>query len=345
MKIAIVTAMVPFVYGGAEFLADSLKDKFAEYGHEARVIRFPFAWYPVDRILDGILSARLTELPNADLMIGLKFPAYLMDGPRKKLWLLHQFRQAYDLYGTGYDDFANTEHDRKIRQAVVAADNHALKSVGEIYTISHVVSDRLKKYNGVPSEILYHPLFDSHLYTCGDFGDYIFYPSRVTRVKRQHVAVEAMRYVKTDVKLVLAGRGDTPDDEINIFSLIEKYGLENKVTYYNRFITQEEKAELYKNSLGVVYIPYDEDSYGYVTLEGIQAGKPLISFTDSGGTDVVINNGVTGYMTEPSPAALAEAMDKLFADKKRAREMGQNGIELVRELGISWDNVIRRLTE
>jgi len=346
VKIAIVNSLSPFVYGGAEFLADSLKSKLVEYGYEAQVIRFPFSWYPVDRIADSMLAARLTQLPNVDMMIGLKFPAYLIDAPRKKLWLLHQFRQAYDLAGTEYDMFLNTEHDRRIKNAVIAADNHYLKALeGSIYTISNLVGERLKKHNGISSQLLYHPLFDAHLYTCGSFGDYIFYPSRVNRSKRQHMAVEAMRHVKTGVKLVLAGKGDTPDDERNIFSLIEKYGLGNKVTYYNRFISQEEKAELYKNSLGVVYIPYDEDSYGYVTLEGIQSGKPLISFTDSGGTDVVINNGVTGYMTEPSPVALAEAMDKLFSDKKRAREMGQNGIELVQGLGISWDNVIRRLTE
>jgi len=346
MRIAIVNSLSPFVYGGAEFLADSLKSKLAEYGYEAQVIRFPFSWYPVDRILDSMLAARLTQLPNVDLMIGLKFPAYLIEAPKKKLWLLHQFRQAYDLSGTEYDMFLGAEHDQHVKNAVIAADNHYLKALeGSIYTISNLVGERLKKYNGISSQLLYHPLFDAHLYTCGSFGDYIFYPSRVNRSKRQNMAVEAMRYVKTGVKLVLAGKGDTKNDEGHILSLIEKYGLQDKVTYLNRFITQEEKAELYRNALGVVYIPFDEDSYGYVTLEGIQSGKPLISFTDAGGTDVVVINGVTGYMTEPSPVALAEAMDKLFENKSRAEDMGQNGIKLVEELEITWENVIRRLIQ
>ena len=46
MKIAIVNNMVPFLYGGAEFLADSLNSKFKEYGYDSQVITYPFSWTP-----------------------------------------------------------------------------------------------------------------------------------------------------------------------------------------------------------------------------------------------------------------------------------------------------------
>lgn len=348
MKIAIVNNMVPFLYGGAEFLADSLCNKLQEYGHESMVITYPFKWEPKEAILDSMMAVRLNKLINCDQVIALKFPAYYIEHPNKKLWLLHQFRQAYDLHGTEYGMFnENDPHDMAIRQAIIDMDNRCLSSLeGKIFTNSHVVSDRLMKFNGIASEVLYPPLMDASLYSLGEeYGDYIFYPSRVNYSKRQHMAIEAMRYTKSKVKLVIAGKGDAKTDEDYIFELIEKYNLKDRVTYLNRFITEEEKVDLFRKSLAGIYIPYDEDSYGYVTLEGFHAGKAMISCKDAGGTDVVVKDGITGYMTESTPQALAEAMDKLYQNKNKAKEMGLNGLPLLEELGITWDNVIRRLTE
>jgi len=42
-----------------------------------------------------------------DLVIGMKFPAYLVEHPRKVLWVIHQYRSAYDMAGTDYDDLAH----------------------------------------------------------------------------------------------------------------------------------------------------------------------------------------------------------------------------------------------
>lgn len=348
MRIAIVSNVVPFLYGGAEFLADSLQKKLQEYGHETEQVLFPFSWKDNKEILDNIMAVRLAKLENTDLAIALKFPAFYIQHPNKKLWLLHQFRQVYDLYGTEYSSFDDeNQEDFMLKQTVTNLDNTILGALeGRIFTNSKVVSDRLMMFNSIPSQVLFPPLMDASLYhITGEYGDYIFYPSRVNLTKRQHLAVEAMRFTKSKVKLVLAGKGDALEDEQRIFKLIEKYNLRDKVEYINRFITEEEKVELFEKSLAGIYIPYDEDSYGYVTLEGFQAGKAMITCRDAGGTDVVVKDGITGYMTESTPQALAEAMDKLYNDKRKAQEMGMSGLPLLEELGITWENVIRRLTE
>lgn len=348
LKIAIVNNMVPFLYGGAEFLADSLCEKLRQYGHQSLVITYPFSWAPKETIIDNIMAIRLNSLSNCDMVIALKFPAYYIEHPNKKLWLLHQFRQAYDMHGTEYGLFDDTnETDRAIRQAIIDMDNKYLGEMeGRIYTNSKVVSQRLSKYNGISSEILYPPLMNASLYSIGeDYGDYIFYPSRVNHSKRQYLAIEAMKYTKTKVKLILAGKGDTEKDEEYVFRKIEELSVNDKVTYINRFISEKEKVDLFMKSLAGIYIPYDEDSYGYVTLEGFHAGKAMISCTDAGGTDLVVKDGETGYMTEPTPQAIAAAMDKMYNDRKKTREMGHNGIPLLENLGITWDNVIRRLTK
>ena len=83
--------------------------------------------------------------------------------------------------------------------------------------------------------------------------------------------------------------------------MVDKYKLKDRVTIIDQYISQARKADLFASALGCIYIPYEEDSYGYVTLEAYHARKPVITCADSGGTDVVVLDGKTGFMVPPDP--------------------------------------------
>jgi hypothetical protein len=100
MRIAVVTNQAPFVYGGAEQLATWLGEQLRQRGHEAQIVRIPFRWHPPGKVLDHMLAARLLHIRSADRVVAMKFPAYYIRHESKVLWLLHQFRQAYELWGT-----------------------------------------------------------------------------------------------------------------------------------------------------------------------------------------------------------------------------------------------------
>jgi glycosyltransferase involved in cell wall biosynthesis len=319
MKIAILNNCVPFVAGGAEHLADSLCRKLKEYGHEALLVRIPFAWQPSEKVVEHILAARLIRLTGVDRLIGLKFPAYYVPHEDKMLWLLHQFRQAYDLWGTPYQDIPDTPEGHKIRSVIIEADNRYLREARKIYTISPVVGERLKKFNDIDSEVLYHPLGHSDHFFCSRYGDYMFCPSRVTGGKRQALAVEAMKYVKSGVRLVIAGQPELPSDRETIERLIRENKLESRVEFIPRFIAEDEKALRFADALACIYTPYDEDSYGYVTLEAYHSRKPVITCRDSGATTILVRDGQTGFVTAPSAPAIAEAMDNLYEDRRKAQ--------------------------
>jgi len=345
MKLAVVNNCVPFVAGGAEHLAEALTQKLREYGHEAVLIRIPFRWEPPAKIIESMLACRLLRLPNVDRVVALKFPAYLVPHPEKMLWLLHQFRQAYDLWGTRFQGLPDTPEGRRIRDVIVEADNRFLRQVRKIYTNSQVTSDRLRRFNGIDSEVLLPPLADTSQFFCAGYGDYILYPGRITASKRQLLAVEAMRHVTTDVRLVIAGRHEAPADLAQIEAVIQQHRLARRVQVIPRFISEEEKAALLSRALACAYFPYDEDSYGYVTLEAYYSRKPVITCSDSGGVCMVVKDGVTGHVTPPDPQAVAAAMDRLYLDRAAARRMGEAGLELLRSLQIGWDRVIEALTQ
>lgn len=344
MKILIVSTIVPFVEGGGSLIVDWLTETFKKYGYDTDVLKLPFHSYPPE-MMEQMLALRLLDLSDyADLLIAIRTPSYIISHPNKVVWFIHHHRGAYDLWGTPYQDIPSTQEGFKIREAIIRTDNIYLREAKKIFTNSKVMSDRLKKFNNLESEVLYPPLMNADSYYCSNYGDYIFYPSRITTAKRQALAVESMKYTKSGVKLIIAGKPDVPAELDRIKSIIEKNKLEDKVEIIGRWISQEEKIELLANSLGCVYIPLEEDSYGYVSLEAYQARKPIITCSDSGGTREIVENGIGGFILPPDPIAIAGAMDTLFYNNNLSKKMGEAGFAKMRSMNISWDHVVKRLT-
>ena len=106
------------------------------------------------------------------------------------------------------------------------------------------------------------------------------------------------------------------------------------------FVDDDALVDRFAGALGVVYAPFDED-YGYVTLQAFLAGKPVITTSDSGGVLEWVEDGVTGFVCEPDPRAIADAIDRLAADPVAAAAMGEAGRS--RAAGLGWGDVVDRL--
>ena len=347
MKTVIATVMVPFIRGGAEFHATNLKAALENAGHQAEIVTVPFKDYPPERIPEHILACRLFDLSESfgnkiDLLIGLKFPAYYFRHPNKVLWILHQHRQAYELWGTEYTNLHHSSQGVQVREAIIKADNFYLKEAKKIFTNSQNVSNRLYNFNQVHSTPLYHPPPGKNRFYCHSYENFIFYPSRLNNIKRQHLAIEAMRFVNNQVSLYLAGDADNPAYLNHLKTLIQKHKISDRIKLLN-FISEEEKQELYSRCRAVLFIPYDED-YGYITLEAFYSRKAVITCRDSGGPLEFVENGETGYNCVPEPQKLASAIDALAGSEELARKMGQRAFEKISLMNISWDNVVKELT-
>ncbi|MBF6907491.1 glycosyltransferase, partial [Acinetobacter baumannii] len=123
----------------------------------------------------------------------------------------------------------------------------------------------------------------------------------------------------------------------------DRLGLQDRVTLDNRWISEEEKVEFLADCLAAAYLPVDEDSYGYPSVEASHARKAILTTTDSGGVLELVQDGVNGFVAEPTPQALAAAMDELHRDRSLATTMGANALARLDELNISWSHVLKRL--
>lgn len=342
MRVALFNTIVPFIKGGAEILVDDLYNQLTERGHSVTLFRIP--WTNNYNNLPLLTqTVKLLNFDGYDIVIAFKFPVYCVIHRKKVLWMFHQFRQIYELFGLEYGITDNLEGNA-IKYCIEKIDCNDIKNAKTVFTNAAEVTNRLKKYNGIESTILNPPLQDYEKYNCKEYGDYIYYPSRITGFKRQLLAVQAMKYVKSKVRLQISGKCDQPGYFEEIQKEIKKHNLTN-VKIENRWISDEEKRTIMSSSLAVLYIPYKEDSCGFVTMEGFYSKKPVISCTDSGGTVEFIDEGKTGFFVEPDPKQLAVVMDKLYFDKEMTKQMGKAAYEEIIKRDITWDKTIRRLLE
>ena len=89
--------------------------------------------------------------------------------------------------------------------------------------------------------------------------------------------------------------------------------------------------------------PVVED-LGYIALEAMLAGKPLVTLTDAGEPAALTRDGREGLVTAPDPQAFADALSRLAAPGKLARTLGSAALERYAALDISWSRVVQTLT-
>ncbi len=83
-------------------------------------------------------------------------------------------------------------------------------------------------------------------------------------------------------------------------------------------------------SASAIVAPAHNEDYGLTALEAFAARKPLIVCRDGGGLTEFVTHEETGLVVDPTPKALAQAMDRLTSDPTLAAELGQAGYELGR---------------
>jgi len=343
MRVCICSTKVPFTYGGAEILAETLESELARRGFEVERINLPFTWSSRRELLKSGLLWRLLDLKTAsgdeiDLVIATRFPSYLIRHPNKVVWLYHQFRQAYDLHGTRYGFLGPGEEDQTVVETIHAMDKRGLGEARALFAIARNVAQRLQTHNGLEARTLYPPPKLGDQLRCEGYGDYMFFAGRLDEMKRVEAMVKAFQHTRSGIKGKIAGTGPL---QASLASLIAESGLGERVELLG-WVEDEELLDHYARCLAVYHAPYDED-YGFVTLEAFGALKPVVTAADSGGVLEFVRDGVNGVVCEAAePRQIARAFDELFENPSRTQAMGEKGKEAIAE--ISWDRVINELT-
>ncbi len=344
-RILVLGVKVPFTHGGQEVLVATLVKQLRSRGHEADVIELPYNPLPKQNLVTQAAMWRALDLEcfcgqKIDLVIATKFPSYYARHSRKSVWLVHQLRSMYDLYGGQYSDIGDDPRDEAMRRVLTDGDTKTLGECVYRSAISKNVADRLQMYNGLSSQVLYPPLPLGDRYRCETAEPYVLSVGRICRIKRLDLIINALAQMP-GVLLKVAGVADEPGAMEYFQNEIQKHGLGSRVEFLGR-VSDEQLLELYARSMGVFYAPFNED-YGYVTLEAMASGKPVVTANDSGGTLEFVRHEENGFIAEPTPTSIAAAFNRIKTDQGLAQRIGAAGRAYIEQSGMlqtGWDQVI-----
>lgn len=149
----------------------------------------------------------------------------------------------------------------------------------------------------------------------------VFLGSLVPR-KGVHTLLEGLSRVRDDAwRLDVIGDPSVePEYADRVQRLAGELSLAGAVTFPGRL-----SDRAVANRLGeghVLAVPSTYEGFGLAYLEGMAFGVPAIA-TTAGGADELVTDGETGFLIPPgTPAALADAVEALMADRDRLARMG-----------------------
>jgi len=332
-KIAIVaTASASGEKGGAERFYEGLRSSLCTQGVDAEIV----AAVPDESSFEAILGSYLRfydlDLSGFDGIISTKAPGYLARHPNHVCYLLHTMRRFYDMFDIEFP--SADELVREQRRRIQEIDTAALLSpnIRRIFVIGEEVRDRLESFNGIHSEVLYPATTLTGFRQDGDF-DHLFLPGRLHRWKRVNLVIEAMKYVKAPIKLIISGTGE---DAAELRALA---GRDNRIELLGR-ISDDDMIRYYADALAVPFVPCRED-FGYVAVEAFHSGKPVITCSDSGEPARLTSRFDAGLICDPVPQAVGAAIDTLYQAPQTARKLGENG--RTHAASVNWENTARAL--
>jgi len=339
VRIAVCRPQVPFARGGAEIFTDELVEELRRRGHEADLVSVPFKWYPGTRVLTQAFLWRLLDLEEADgrpidLVVATKFPSYVVRHREKRVWLVHQFRQAYELDGTELGQFGSTPEERALRRQVQELDRVALGEATRLFATSANVAGRLERSTGFVADVLPHPpqqLPYRHEASAG----FVLSASRLDRAKRLDLLLEALALDETLEAVITS---DGPDRD-RLEELARARGIDGRARFEGR-VSAERLAQLYATCSSVYYAPIDED-FGMGPYEAFLSAKPVITTSDAGGPLDVVHDRRTGLVVTPDAEAIATAAAWLREHEADAEAFGAAGKALADE--VTWERAIARL--
>ncbi len=339
----VLAVQSPFFAGGAERHVRRLTEELARRGVESDLVTMPLIERERFDLIRSALAWRSLDLTETgvgkvDAVIATRFPTYAVRHANKVVWLIHQYRQAYDQFGTPYSDFTASPEDRRAREAIAEIDRLGLTEARRVFANSQTVAARLQKFNGIASEPLYHPPPLAGRYRTAPPGNYALCVGRLDGWKRPDLALAALPHAP-NARLVFVGRG--PEEE-RLKRLAGELDVSDRVQWITREVEEEELIELYARSRLVILTPEGED-LGYVPLEAFLSGKAVLTTEDAGGPLEFVKDGETGFVVPPRPAAIGAALRIAWDNPETLARLGEKGRQRASEL--SWDRTISVLLE
>ena len=338
MKIIIVGTSHPY-RGGIAAFTDRLAMEFAKEGVDIEVVTFKLQYpsflfpgktqysdtkapvgFPIERkvnsinLLNWIKVGKEIREKNPDLVIFTYWMSFFAPCFSKIAKVVKRNRNTKCI-GLIHNMIP---HEKSILDKLFAP--RFVKSMDGFVALSKsVLADvQLLENQNKPKCFVPHPLYDhfgeimdraeavKHLNLDPNYR-YLLFFGLVRAYKGLDLLIDAFadeRLRKFNVKVLVAGEFyDAPKPYLE---QVGKYNLNDLIIIKNQYISDSD-VKYYFNSADIVVQPYKSATQSGVTQIAYHFEKPML-VTNVGGLGEIIPNGKVGYVVEPKPSSIADAL-------------------------------------
>lgn len=346
MKIVIVGTSHPY-RGGIAAFTDRLATEFVKEGVDIEVVTFKLQYpsilfpgktqysdakapegFPIERKVNSINPLNWIKVgkeirkKNPDIVIFTYWMSFFAPCFGKIARVIKKNRQTKCI-GLIHNMIP---HEKSVLDKLFPP--YFVKAMDGFVALSQSVLDdvALLDKQGKPKCMVPHPLYDHF----GDIEDkalainrlnldkdnrYLLFFGLVRAYKGLDWLIEAFadpRLRKYQIKLLVVG--EFYDDPKPYLEQIERLGLKNNVAVVNKYIPDNE-VKNYFNAAEIVVQPYKSATQSGVTQIAYHFEKPML-VTNVGGLKEIIPDGKVGYVVEPQPVAIADALVDFFENNR-----------------------------
>jgi glycosyltransferase involved in cell wall biosynthesis len=202
--------------------------------------------------------------------------------------------------------------------------NYFIPAIDAFVTMSKEVLNDVKTFTDKPAFFTPHPIYDSYKEpvskqeACRKLNldpekKYILFFGFIREYKGLDLLLEAMadeRVRSAGIELIVAGEYYNKGVEANNNNIIEQHNLSSIVHLNTDFIPNNE-VRYYFSAADLVVQPYKHATQSGITQIAYHFEKPMI-VTNVGGLAEVVPDGKVGFVAEPEPKSIAEAILKFY---------------------------------
>jgi glycosyltransferase involved in cell wall biosynthesis len=242
------------------------------------------------------------------------------------------------------------EKDSELYQVGTFMERVSIQLADHLLSCSADAADFTSRFYGVPREsidVVYLGV-DAEAFRPGDDGKHmanrptVLFVGNIARYKGVHTLVEAVLRLRPKyprIRLQILGRGDD-DLEDQLRQQARADGAGSNIEFHG-FVGRDGLPEFYRQA-DVFCGPSQYEGFGFVYLEAMASGCPVIGTSAGGGPEAVLD-GETGMLVPPLDiASIVRALDLLLGDASLRRRLGAAGRKRV-EQTFTMERYIRRV--
>lgn len=314
------------------------------------------------RYMAVVERCRHAEVGRVDLLVSTLPGSVAARHPRHMAMMYHHQRVFYDLADAFVEGgFVDAEIHAACVASVREVDSRLLADVAGVLACSEEFDRRLMEFNGMSSIGIFHAGIGSRADRTSrpaGPGNGVLCVSRNEFPKRTELFAQAAA-VHGRASRIIGSGGRLPwvaelarqwdEGEADPLTQDPKETWLRQVPADFRgppqpsrigslelsgHVSSDELDNAYASARCVVAPAYRED-YGLTAIEAMSHGRPVVVCSDGGGLVEFVQDGISGFVVDPAPAAIAEAVDRLASDDDLAMDMGAAALRRSREY--TWE--------